>query len=309
MYNIMKMFVNLLTLISVALFFPISSYSQGCSDAGACTLQLMGSNNSNQEEDMKYNSVTAGFSIGSGDNKTKIFTPFIEYTRILDSSMSLSGKFTYAYIDGDLGTNNGSGDFIISGNYTFSENISTVLGFKIPLNDASATSAGQALPMVYQTSLGTYDLIASINYRLNSFSAGLAYQQPVIQNNNNQFLPLIHIVQSDDEYLASKMLERNGDLILRFSYDLKLFDELIQVSPVFLPIYHIGNDTYKDNDQTFEIKGSQGITLNAILNTYLNITGHSKIQLTLGMPLKNRDAIPDGLKRSFVGIISYSINL
>ena len=69
------------------------------------------------------------------------------------------------------------------------------------------------------------------------------------------------------------------------------------------------NDKFTDvDDVEKEIKGSNGLTLNA--NLYLNymINKRNSLELSFGSPLVVRDRRPDGLTRSFVANLEYKIS-
>ena len=54
----------------------------------------------------------------------------------------------------------------VNGNYKVGKNASFTLGFKIPLMDANKKENGLALPMDYQSSLGTFDLVFGVGYAI-----------------------------------------------------------------------------------------------------------------------------------------------
>ena len=72
------------------------------------------------------------------------------------------------------------------------------MGLKVPFTDGNLKENGVPLPMDFQPSLGTYDLILGVSHQYKNFNFVVAYQQPLTQNNNRllkitintQYIPL-----------------------------------------------------------------------------------------------------------------------
>jgi hypothetical protein len=80
------------------------------------------------------------------------------------------------------------------------------------------------------------------------------------------------------------------------------------LTPSILPIYHLGNDTYKDElDFEKEIIGSKGLTLNGTMFLDYEINKRNVLQFNLGIPFVVREKRPDGLTRSFIANFEYRI--
>ena len=201
----------------------------------------------------------------------------------------------------------GLSDIYLNTNYKINEKTTFTFGAKIPLSDGNKMKENISLPMDYQSSLGTFDLIIGVGYKINNIQLVGALQQPLSQN-NNRFIAENYPVNSEfREFQTTNSFKRSGDILLRASYLIKIGDKF-KISPSLLPIYHLTNDRYTDVlGVEKDIKGSQGLTLNG--NAYFDyeINHKSDLQLNLGVPFVIRDSRPDGLTRSFVVNLEYRI--
>jgi len=304
-------------LLSVAVF--ICSFNkvnaQGCSDAGVCTIHAIKNNTEGESSFGKTkNEITVGFSFGKGERKTNDYTTAVEYTRSLSNQTSVTGKLSFSAISGELANVRGLGDLFLSVNHAFDVKKtwqkSFIVGLKIPFDDADITKNGIHLPMPYQTSLGTTDLVLGLNFIRKSFGATIAVQQPLKPTNGNRFLPQDYATNKlAAEYLPTNKFVRKGDVLLRFSYNVVFNDKKFSLRPSLLSIYHEANDTYLDAANIRrEIAKSNGLTLNAILFAGYKLNSTSGFELGLGAPFVVRTSRPDGLTRSVVASLDYKIS-
>jgi hypothetical protein len=181
------------------------------------------------------------------------------------------------------------------------------LGLKVPLSAADASSNGLPLPLDYQASLGTWDALVGFGYEVKKIQFVVAWQQPLVQN-KNQFLAMDYPIGSElRAFQSTRNYIRSGDVMLRVAYPVRLHSR-VKLTPGILPIYHLQNDRYTDEDQIQrEIAGSQGLTLNG--NVYLDydVSEKHSLQLNAGMPFVVRTARPDGLTRGFLVNMEYRI--
>lgn len=90
---------------------------------------------------------------------------------------------------------------------------SFVVGLKVPFDEADIVKNGIHLPMPYQTSLGTTDLVLGFSYIRKSFGATLALQQPLKKMNGNRFLPVDYPAASlAAQYLRQMHLKERATL-------------------------------------------------------------------------------------------------
>jgi hypothetical protein len=291
-------------ILAISIFTLTSlSFAQGCGDAGACSIDAVKYSDEESTEAVNKNQFRLGANIGKAQFDVDIYSAYLEYTRSINSKASVSAKLTSSMHQGDITTNAGLNDIYLSGTYQFIKNFKAILGVKLPLNKANASYNDLNLPMSYQTSLGTTDLIAGIGYKKKHFAVSLAYQKPLIQNDNQFYLseyPQGSIVSS---YQSTYGYERQDDILLRVSYAVNFLDKKLTFIPSLLPIYHLGRDTYiNEANQRVEIANSEGLTFNMNLFLQYHINKNNSIEVSYGAPLVTRKARPDGLTAKAYGL-------
>lgn len=290
-------------IFSLAVFSKL--FSQGCSDAGFCTIGS-GSPSISDTAIIFKNKVSMILTNGIGDDGVYVFTPALQHEFQVNKSLSIQSRVTGNYADGNLGAVFAPGDFYLSGVSYFPKrnriSQAATFGMKVPLNSSNIEVSGKGLPMQYQSSLGTLDLILLYKLQIKKLSIDAGWQQPLTGNNKNTFLPSIWNTEDAAKYPPSYNLNRKGDVLVRLGYN------LIEVTNFhwnvsFLGIYHLAEDEYSDltnSGLTVQLIGSKGLTLN--LTTAIQYTFNKKysINLTAGTPLIVREIRPDGLTRAFV---------
>lgn len=298
------------------LLLPLSTLnnalSQGCSDAGVCTIHAI-KGNAIEKPGIKETQHEISFATGyaRGERGTDIYTLQLEYILRLKSDLSVSGRINYNSINGELGKVSGPGDAFL----TIEKGFATedkwkkffFAGLKIPLGNVNNKNNGLSLPMVYQPTLGTTDLLAGVSLTNKHWGISLAYQQPINNPNENGFLqsqnPLTHVARN---YPSTNQFSRKADLVARISRNF-IFSKNWVIQPGLLGIYHTGNDSYLDETgRELSIDGSAGLTLNALLNLQLKTGPKSNIAFVAGAPLRVRAERPDGLTRKFVLSLEYA---
>ena len=294
----------------VAAFFTFLTYfveGQGCSDAGFCTLNSFKPHNTDSVAQTK-NQFKVGNSFGNADHSISIFGNYLEYNRQLNDKFTFDAKIASLFQNGNGISVFGLSDVYLNANYQIGEKIKLTVGTKIPLTNGNKMKDHLSLPMDYQSSLGTFDIILGIGYEIKKIQLVAAIQHPLTQN-SNRFIAVEYSLNSKwREFQPTNKFKRSGDILLRVSYPLALGDKFI-ITPSILPIYHLTNDKYSDVlDVEKDINGSQGLTLNG--NAYFDykINAKNTLQLNLGMPFVARKTRPDGLTRHFIVNLEYSIN-
>ena len=307
----MKKFIPLALIVII---ISNKSFAQGCSDAGVCTLHSIKNNaEAHESKEGKKNDVSVGFAYGKGERSTNNYAGYIEYTRSLSARTSITGRVSYAAISGELASTSGPGDLFLSFNHAFDVKKkwqkSFVFGLKLPFESADITENGISLPMPYQTSLGTIDLVLGLNYNRKNLGATLALQQPLKDQNENKFLPGGFPTDPLTVfYWPTNGFKRKGDVVGRASYSFKTGDRF-SIRPSLLGIYHLGNDTYLDNNKMRRaIFNSRGLTLNANVFIDYHLKNGNGFELSLGTPFVVREQRPDGLTRSFVASLEYQFS-
>lgn len=295
--------------------------AQGCSDAGACTAGPVGQLQLWQDS-VPYqapyrNSARLNFSYAIGEQGTIITQVTPELNIGFAKNWSVQLKTSYLNAHGDLGENSGVGDLFVTTSHAFinetERNLSGAVGFRLPTGTTTASVPGatmemdqRPLPMPYQTGLGTTDLILGINWRHKRYVAAIAYQQVLVQNNENQFT---HSAWFNDpavsSYFESRGLERAGDLVVRAQYAYGC--GRLSLQPGLLAIYHVADDT-RLNDavrgpnepERVTLTGSQGLTLNVTMDLRFKLADRWALEASFGAPVIAREVRPDGLTRENV---------
>ncbi len=303
-----KIFLSVIILSAVV----INANAQGCSDAGVCTIHSIKNNTLKPgEKEDNRNEVVVGFNFGKGEKSVSYYTTEVEYTRSVSKHTSVTGKISYSFIFGELTNTNGFGDLFLSANHEFDTKKnwqkSFVVGLKIPFDEANIIKDGIHLPMPYQTSLGTTDLVLGLNFIHKSFGATIAVQQPLTPVNGNSFLPEDYPDNNiAANYLPTNKFSRKGDVLLRLSYNFDI-NKKFYIRPSFLSIYHEANDTYLDKSKVRkEIANSNGFTINGNIFFDYEVNKTSGFEVSFGTPFAVRTKRPDGLTRSFVGALNYN---
>jgi hypothetical protein len=297
--------------------FYNSSYSQGCSDAGFCTINSFKPNNTDSTPLTKNQFKTGAF-WGNADNSILAYGAYIEFNRQLNNKWSIDLKITSLGQNGNNISAFGLSDAFINANFKANENLKFTIGTKLPFSRANKQippnktmpQFTSSLPMDYQASLGTVDLIFGVGYQFKKIQLAAAIQQPITQNSNTFTPYTISTVGYSElnQFQNTNQFIRSGDVLIRISYPFTLKERLM-ITPSLLPIYHLANDKYTDftNIQR-EIIGSQGLTLNGNLYFDYKLNDKNTIQLNMGMPFIVRKSRPDGLTRSFIMNLEYRFN-
>lgn len=288
----------------LSIIVSFAAYSQGCSDAGFCT---MGENlpSAQDTSSSPQQKLTLLLTNGIGDEGVYIFTPGVQYDFDSNNHFAFQGKVTGNYATGNLGSAAGAGDVFVSSTYTVDRKSkwrnSFTLGIKLPLSNGGLSNGDQALPMQYQASLGTVDAIGGYSTTYNKWLFAAAVQLPLTGANNNSFLPDSLANPDTFPYPSSNEFTRKADVLVRAGYQIRSTSK-IKWSASLLAIYHVGEDTYVDkrvSETPISIVGSEGLTLNLTSAYYYQLNDKFSFGIVGGFPLVVRDVRPDGLTRGF----------
>lgn len=244
-----------------------------------------------------------GLSVGGADHGITAVGASLDWRMQLGSSWNIDSRITLLSQSGNDIEVVGMGDIYLNLGYKLSERMTLTGGVKIPLTDGNAMKDGRPLPMDYQSSLGTLDLILGAGFRLENWQILLGWQQP-LTDNQNSFESWQYEAESPlSEIQSTNQFRRKGDLLLRIARPLTLSDKLV-FTPSLLPIYHLGEDLYTDTYGFVPVEkaidGSDGLTINMSFQFDLRTGPLSGLQFALGTPLVVRESRPDGLTRGFV---------
>lgn len=278
--------------------------AQGCSDAGICT-----AGNGFDEPKETKNSLEFGSIFGAGEADVRYFSPYATYTRQLTAGFAISAKVTYSLASGNFGKRGQFGDAYLIGNYKWktekTAKWSTLFGMKFPFTRSNLKINGYSLPLDYQASLGTFDLIVggNLNYKQWDFNAGL--QLPVFDINANSYFKEY---SGTDAFPSTNLFKRKPDALLRSTYTYKTTNHKFTFKPNVLFLYHLGEDSYENIFGKREnINGSDGLTINGNLISIYHLNKNNSIELSLATPFVVREIRPDGLTRSFTAGLIYKV--
>lgn len=311
-----------LLVVICAYFSCITASAQGCSDAGVCTAGPIGElyvgtdSVAGAKEPRHMVRLTYSYALGERGVMVQQVVPELAWG--ITKRLGIQVKVPYMSASGNLGTNNGVGDPTITTSYALiaekERRLQAVAGVKIPSSDANAlwdgvstTQMTRSLPMPYQTSLGTTDLLLGLAYRHNRITATAAYQHVLAHNNRNGFR---HSTWMDDMdalgYFESWELVRASDAVARIQYAIPMGKLAFQ--PGLLAIYHTAKDQRLEQQsgailqepRLVAVDGSEGTTLNITVDTRYRFNTNWALELAYGSPLIVRSERPDGLTRSMV---------
>lgn len=296
------------------------AFSQGCSDAGFCTMGAMKPDQPyNKNIPIRLRSMEVSFYRGSTTLTPIIYVATLDASFSIGKKNSLQVKFPIQGVTGRLANTTGIGDISLcfTRNIYSSEkfDISISLGSKIPTNQSDKTENGKPLPMYYQTSLGTYDGIAGISLVNKKWLFATGIQVP-FNTNNNQFLwgkwsewwregnNLVEDSIYLHKYAKANQLKRGIDVMLRIERNFRF--SRLNFSVGLLPIYRITNDKIKDAvGNELKPQGAKGLALSAIGTVGYSFNVKSGIKLLVGHKIIQRDENPDGLTRELVSSLTY----
>lgn len=308
--------INLLCLLACfTLFIYNEGFSQGCSDAGFCTMGAMKPDQPfNKKIQLKLRSMEISFYRG-----TTTLTPII-YSATADMNFSLNGKTSlqvklpYQGADGRLGKTSGLGDISLcltrSLHSTDKYDVNLSVGTKIPTNNSNKKDdEGQSLPMYYQTSLGSYDFIAGLSVISRDWLFATGIQVPLTKN-GNQFWETNWNKDDPDEfayvqrYANARELQRGTDVMARVERNFRF--SRINFSVGLLPIYRVNHDVVTNNaGDRIKPPGAQGLAMSAIGTLGYSFNVRSAVKFLIGHKIVNRSYNPDGLTRELVTTLSY----
>jgi hypothetical protein len=298
----------------------LPSWSQGCSDAGFCTMGAMKPDQPFKRNiPLRLRSVELSFYRG-----TTLLSPII-YVSTLDVNFNLFDdktffqvKVPYQMVKGNLGKTSALSDISLC----LTRNVATAgdfdvqvsLGAKIPPNDANLKDDinDLPLPMYYQTSLGTYDAIAGISLMSRNWLFATGIQHPFNRNGNHfTWAPWIPVYKHGEDpdyvrsYAGAYELKRGTDVMLRAERNFRF--SRFNFSLGALPIFRINRDEVTDTKigKRVQPDGTTGMAFSAIATAGYSFNVRTGIRLLYGKKFTNRDVNPDGLTRHDVMTFTY----
>lgn len=302
-----------LTLITCLSLVSFHARCQGCSDAGFCTMGAMKPDQPyNKKIDLKLRSMEISFYRGTTPLSPVIYVATADMNFGINSKTFVQLKVPWLSSSGTLGKTSGLSDLSLCFTRTIvtadKYNISFSAGAKIPTNKSDLEEDGRPLPMYYQTSLGTYDLIAGISFINRNWLFATGIQHPFNHNENkftwsawSDFPDQAYVMK----YAPAYELRRGTDVMLRIERNFRY--SRFNFTLGLLPIYRLNHDQ-RTNPATGEIikpEEAKGLALSAIATAGYSFNVQNGVRLLFGHKITNRDVNPDGLTREMVTTVSY----
>ena len=309
--------------ILLALLFSAQVFAQGCSDAGFCT---MGAMKPDQAYSRKINFKLRSIEFSQYKGNTTL-TPVV-YVANLDVSIGITEKtgfqvkLPYQWTTGNFGQAAGIGDISLSVTHNVHKfknfEFNATVGMKIPSNKSDLKSQGRkrpesgglVLPMYYQVSLGTYDVIAGASLINEKWLFAVGYQKSLNANNNTfkwtEWDPPVYPSESYiRQYDIATKLKRGSDIMFRAERNFRFARYSFNIG--MLPIYRITHDQIIDKvtKEYVKIDKTTGLALSVLAGFGYNFNINNTIKFTYGKKLMQREVNPDGLTRHDVMIVAY----
>ena len=299
-------------LVILACLGSYGACAQGCSDAGFCTMGAMKPDQPfTRKIKLRLRSLELGFYRGQTNLNPVVYVMTADFNFSLNRNNAFQIKVPYQAVHGELANTNGIGDLSFSYTHTVftSEkfDINATVGTKIASNNANLTEDGKPLPMYYQTSLGSYDLVAGISLLSRNWLVATGIQIP-FNTNGNQFVwgawadfPDQEIITS---YPKSKDLKRGTDVMMRVERNFRY--ARFNFSAGLLPIYRINKDIITDPQLgRTKLEDTQGLALTGLATLGYSFNVRSAVKFLYGKKFADRPVEPDGLTRRHVMTLSY----
>lgn len=290
----------------------IKGFTQGCSDAGFCTMGAMKPDQPfNKKIQLRLNAVELNFYRGTTTLTPVIYVATADLSFRLNSRNSFQVKLPYQTVTGRLANTSGMGDISLcyTRNIKSTEryDINLSLGTKLPTNKSDKETNGLPLPMYYQTSLGTNDVIAGISFITREWLVATGIQIP-LNENGNQFLWEAWQGHEEEPYInrynQAKELKRGTDVMLRIERNFRF--SRLNFTAGLLPIYRINRDEITNPaGARIQPEKAHGLALSGIITTGYNFNVRSSVKLLVGHKIIQREVNPDGLSRELVSTIGY----
>ncbi len=284
----------------------LNLYSQGCNDAGLCSMGDL--DGKGLSDGNKYNTLLS-YTFGLGENQALINTiQFEQRFMFWENRGQIFLQLPFHYIYGDLGQTYGIGDISLGFNYTYLKkkelSASFLIAFKLPPNDANKTIDDNGAPMVYQTSLGTYDLALGANIFYRKWQLGLGYLKPLGSNKN--YFYYYEWPDNEDalEYTEMSDLARGDDGMLRINRF--FYTKKNRYNVGLLALYRIQKDKVTQHGERVALENSDGLTLNINLGYQKELKNKDVMTISFAAPLITREVRVDGLTRTFVVMFTYA---
>lgn len=328
----MTKYKKLLGIGALCIICTFQAFGQGCSDAGFCTMGAMRpSQIYTRKINFKLRAVEFNYYSGSTTLTPRVSAATVDFTFGINDKTSMQVKVPYVWIDGSLGNTAGVGDLSISFTRNIFSNekyhINATIGGKIPTTNSDQDEnvneefisdgipTNQDLPMYYQTSLGSYDIVAGASLISKKWMFATGIQIALSENENDfryghwqNYFDLNYL----NEYDLSNNLKRGADFMIRAERAFHFSNVDIRLG--ILPIFRFTKDEILDvipSSDTFneriKVDGTTGLALTGLFNAAYHFNTKNSVKFMYGYKFVDRDVNPDGLTRDDVVSLAYVV--
>jgi hypothetical protein len=178
-------------------------------------------------------------------------------------------------------------------------NFTVNAGFLLPSQNANRLHNGMAFPMSQQSSLGSADLLLGFTFEHQGLLLGLAFQQPLTENQNR------FSGSSATNIPSSNYLRRGADLALRMRQTFNVTPKL-GLFVNLMPIIRLSDDKYlNDAFERVIVRQSKGQTFNGSFGAQYTFSKNNNLFIEAGAPLYYRRVFADGTLRYFFAEIRF----
>ena len=291
-------------LLLIALYLILQSLvlkGQGCSDAGACSIQTFDFEDDLSSPKRKI-SLSFDQNVALGEKFIFISQSTLGVQYNITSYTRVELRIPLIITSGNLGYTSGIGDMSLSVSQDFFRDkkfqLTGLIGGRLKTNNSNFSFDNQPLPMAYQTGLGTYDIILGSQYTRAKWNLYIAYQHPFGRNASKYLVPEYETNQ-DKHYFESAYLKRGDDLYLRAQYNISL-KKHNSIKINLLTIYRIQKSEINNNNEIIILDGSNGLTVNPGIIYSKQLKNNRELSFLLAFPIIDRAYRADGLTRNIV---------
>lgn len=308
-------------LLVIAISCSESAFSQGCSDAGFCTMGAMKPAQPYKSRlQVRLRSVEFSHYTGLTRFDDVIQAYIADLNVGIGERMMVQVKLPYQKTYGVMADIGGISDISLSATYNvfYRENVqvNVTVGAKIPTHQGDFTTVKEgielALPMYYQSSLGTYDVVAGASLSTRGWMFAIGYQQ-ALNKNKSEFkwgpwfavANQIGIDSADiNKYPSSPDLYRGKDIMLRIEKNFRF--SKFAISTGLLPIFRLNKDVRTNpltGEPGQEVAESDGLALSYLIGGSYFFSPKVSLNIMNGFRITKREFNPDGLSREFVNTV------
>lgn len=295
--------------------YGFSSFGQGCSDAGFCTMGALKPDQPyHKEVNLKIRSMEISQYFGVTRFGDYVHATGVDLNFSLGANSSFQFKIPYMATQGPMGDVGGLGDVSVSASRFLGRfaglNVNISAGAKVPVSDANKMIDGRSFPMYYQQSLGTYDFVIGAGMVSKKWLITTGAQIPLYHKNNNGFFWGPWIAAGFDAetvklYPASINLKRSADFMFRVERNYRLGKWNFYYGLLNIMRFSTDERTHPVSALEVSVDESQGLASTILTGGGYNFSVKSGLKMTVGRRLVKRHFNLDGLSREWVINLGY----